>query len=66
MGCVFSPTKTIIQNSKITLVVENIAYEMKKFLNEFIENEHIEDSLLLEELNSMSIVRIVSQLQFTL
>lgn len=63
MGCVFSPTKTIIQNSKITLVVENIAYEMKKFLNEFIENEHIEDSLLLEELDSMSIVRIVSQLQ---
>ena len=63
MGCLFGPIKKITESSKITLVVENIVYEMKKLLKEFLENEPTDNSLLLEELDSMSIVRIVNRLQ---
>ncbi len=63
LGCLFGSTKKVIKNSKVVLVLENIEYEMKKILRPFLENEPSDDSPLLAELDSMSIVRIVSELQ---
>ena len=63
IGCVFGPLKKSIDSPKITLVIENINYEMKKLLSPFLKNEPVEETLLLEELDSMAIVRIVSELQ---